>query len=161
MNAEELTIGDWVEFTSKYGYGKGQIDGIVPREGSAEPTTFTIWKKAKDGFTKFFVGVSKHCVRPIPLTEEILLKNGFERKSERLRHIEFELTINPNTEDEHWLVVKLHPANENCDINWAHIYFVPDSRIDLNTIETKIVNCGVHHLQHILRLCSIEKEIEL
>ena len=77
LRSIDLMIGDWVKFTSKYGYGTGQVVGIDPREGSAEPTTFTIWKKDKEGNTKFFVGVRKNCVEPIPLTTEILEKNGF------------------------------------------------------------------------------------
>ena len=77
MEANELMIGDWVKFTSKYGYGTGQVVGIEPREGSAEPTTFTILEKGKEGNTNLFVSVSKNCVNPIPLTPETLEKNGF------------------------------------------------------------------------------------
>lgn len=144
MRAKDLMVGDWVYDTILKGNTKVEILSLSGIRGDYHDN---VWDE------KTF--------ESIPLTEEILVKNGFERKSERLRHIEFELVINPDTEDEHWMVVKLHPANENCDVNWAHIYYVPSSRVDLNTIETKIVDCCVHHLQHILRLCGIDKDIEL
>lgn len=142
LRSVDLMIGDWV-LCDNTPYQIAEIGGMVCI--SAEQELFAALED----------------IDPIPLTPEILEKNGFENKSERFRHKVYELVLNANTEDEHYLVVRLHPANENCDIMWANIYYSPTSRIDLNTIETKIVNCHVHELQHCLRLVGIEHEIKL
>jgi hypothetical protein len=134
MEAKELMIGDWVEFTSKYGYGKGQIAGIEPREGSAEPTTFTIIKMDEQGNTRLYVGVSKVCVRPIPLTAEILEKNGFSDK-----YAYDDLS---------------YAADAGGDIIGVHI-------IGQRGVMDEMYFDYVHELQHALRLCGIEKTIEI
>ena len=139
MKANELMIGDWVEFTSKYGYGKGQIAGIEPREGSAEPTTFTIIKMDEQGNTLLYVGVSKVCVRPVPLTAEILEMNGFV----------------PDNFSPYYLPIKdgsirfsKHQYGLYCNI------LRPYQRYD------EVCNY-IHNLQHALRECGIDKEIVL
>ena len=75
MKANELMIGDWVKFLSRYDYGIGKVACIEPREGSAEPSTFSIIKD-----NKAFIGVRRNNVEPIPLTPEILVANGFESR---------------------------------------------------------------------------------
>ena len=135
MKANELMIGDWVKFTSKYGYGTGLVVGIEPREGSAEPTTFTIWKKDKEGNTKFFVGVSKNCVEPIPLTPKFLEKNGF-KDSDFFGELLYK----------DWQIISdCHHLAARCGEGWNF------------DIPCKFV----HELQHALRLCGIEKEITI
>ena len=136
MRANELMIGDFVMFTSKFGYGIGQIEGIEPREGSAEPTTFTIRKKDKDGNTILFVGVGRTCVKPITLTLEILEKNGFELRDGFLYH---RIDDNP------------------------HHYDFKLKNGGVFTSEGYTLECGiyyltiryVHELQNALRLCGL------
>jgi len=79
MKANELMIGDWVRIEHyKYEYLNciGQIAGINEREGSIEPRTFNVIYE-KDGKKGLNVGVSKRNVFPVPITKEILEKNGF------------------------------------------------------------------------------------
>ena len=139
MKANELMIGDWVEFTSKYDCGTGQIAAIEPMEGTADPTTFSIIKNKQDG-SHFYVGVSKNGVRPISLTAEILEKNGFESTpapSER---------VWKDNGQEVWL------DNEGKNY-WANIKngeFYFEGYIE-----------HTHELQHCLKLVGINKEIIL
>lgn len=145
MKASELMIGDWVKFTSKYGYGTGQVVGIEPMEGTADPTTFTIWKKDKEGNTKFFVGVSKNGVEPIPFTPEILKKNGFGY-------------VESDSELSHYY---LGEPQYCADMNF-HIGTDRKGRFWLNYHNNSIYGLRyVHELQHALRLFGTGREIEL
>lgn len=146
MKPEEMMLGDWVEFTSKYGYGKGQIAGIEPREGSAEPTTFTIIKMDEQGNTRLYVGVSKVCVRPIPLTAEILEKNGFGYRSLGGAEEWF-------IADDYYDIV----VHEWSDSIWVFKY----ESTEMNTPHEQRVFGYVHNLQHALRENGIDKEIVL
>lgn len=113
MKVEELSIGDWV------------IDG----ENIAQITSITC-----DGIieTTFNEYSNIEAIEPIPLTPEILEKNGF--------------------------VYNNLPFVQAWEQNGLSIY------------GDGLINCGqnvslkcqyVHQLQHILRDCDIDKEIEL
>ena len=138
MTPKELMIGDWVKFTSKYGYGTGQIAGIEPKEGAVEPSTFTIHKRDKDGNTKLFIGVSRTCVKPIPLTDEILKKNGFEYYHKNFASLSYD-----------------HPFRLKM-VEWPDENGIGLWRMD-GIIEIRFV----HQLQHILNLIGYDKEIIL
>ena len=143
MKASDLMIGDWVQFFSKYvGNAIGVIGGIEPREGSVEPSTFSVFKYIKDKEevkTHVFFGVSRHFVKGIPLTQEILEKNGFARLS---------TTYLLQGNDSFWLD---NPSNPN---DYKDNYWI---RVNERGINIKYV----HELQHALKLCGIEKEIVL
>jgi hypothetical protein len=143
MKATDLMIGDWVKFTSKYGYGTGQIVGIEPREGSADPSTFTIYKKDKDGNTKFFVAVSRTCIEPIPLTPEILEKNGFDISDGEVMQYDFI----EDGQKYHFTLRQMYNKQGERD-GFSFFAF---------NVLTLILS--IHELQHALRLCKIEKEI--
>ena len=103
MKANELMIGDWVIGCSGEPFKIGIVD-----------PDFLYWNE----------------IQPIPLTQEILEKNGFI-----------------------------------CD---GGSWWYQDFRIVLSTSKGVSVVCGrqkrfefVHQLQQALRLCGIEKEIEL
>lgn len=86
-------------------------------------------------------------VEPIPLTSEILEKNGFE-KAENIQLYYYCLGIDDR--------VSLH--DYVCDINSSNTWHVHIDSEDYCTI----ANCEltyVHELQQILRLCKIDKEI--
>ena len=79
--------------------------------------------------------------RPIPLTEDILVKNGFDKK-----YFDYDFSYDLY-EDDNVSFVRLYDHGEG-------VFFTETSGGD-------IVITYVHQLQHLLRLCGIEKEIEL
>ena len=120
MNVKDIMIGDFVEYNSQI----TKVIGI-----------------SSDGFidvTGEFENVAIGTVQPIPITPEILEKNGFT----------YEKVF-------------------NCYSNeYANIRFVEKNGRLTATIITDIASVMisiryVHELQHALRLCKIDKEIVL
>ena len=133
-------LGDWVEFVSsknKHHYGIGQIAGINPLEGSVEPTTFNVCKKYEDGKTCLFIGVSRFCVKTVSITPEILEKNGFVHYEED----------EDSFRDKDCVFIKQNLGGYGVCL-------------DKNRTVSGLFNY-VHELQHALKLCGIEKTIEL
>ena len=127
MKATDLMIGDWVQ-------------GFVPNTNSrveAIPSEYRLGVLT-NGVT-YIVSVADD-FQPIPLTPEILKKNGFEPTS-----AQSEMLLQGEGQ-EVWL-------NNHGENFWANI------KNDKYYFEG-YVKC-VHELQHALRLCGIEKEVEL
>ncbi len=132
MKSNELMIGDLIRFFSKYDCGIGKVAGIEPREGSAEPTTFTIIKDKK-----MLIGVSRNWVKPITITADILEKNGFEKDPE-----------------DGTMCLAIGDFEE---VTWR----ADTLKIYSLSASLELISCVyVHQLQHAMRLCGIEKEIE-
>jgi hypothetical protein len=77
MKASELSIGDWVKVLNYYWDGSpyiGQVDGIMKKHG-------TYYLRFGDALSTEI----DMCV-PIPLTPEILEKNGFNGGLDRIHH---------------------------------------------------------------------------
>lgn len=145
MKASELSIGDWVKVLNYYWDGSpyiGQVDGIVKKHG-------TYYLQFVDAFSADI----DRC-EPIPLTPEILQKNGFELKEEDETHTTY-----------------VSVWNGNAIISFA---FFKETMYDVDTVLQcefgfdggldRLHHCHtqyVHQLQHALRLCGFEKEIEL
>ena len=134
MRADEsLMIGDWI------------LDGHV----YAQVTSITcdgIIETTHNEFSNI------ELVEPIPLTPEILEKNGFKRDP-LWHHCDKDL-------DNYSISVQLGYANR---IEYIKITekgkdnVIPSERTKLYLTHIKFV----HQLQHALRLCGIEKEIVL
>jgi len=145
MNANELFIGAHVKFLGK----ERKIKSIITKDTGIEISFYG----------KNPVVVSLDEIEPIPLTPEILEKNGFKiDKNETYCKMYFfacNLGKIPQTVVEFYFygegvladtLFKCWTKPESCDgENSIHI-------CDLKY---------VHHFQHALRLCGIEKEIEL
>lgn len=127
MEANELMIGDWADFASEL--GDQPIAKIITVN------------------YLYMLDSGRMVVRPIPLTPEILEKNGFNEEQKRVRfvvsHKEYQLTYYFNS-------------------NWFSIYK------NANGSDYPIFICAfqerikyVHELQHALRLCKVDKEIVL
>ena len=116
MKSENLMVGDWYYWEA---------------EGKKYPLQVT-----KDTFSLSDEGISNF--QPIPLTQEILEKNGFEKHISDTRmffhHDEYRLS---------YYIVNKH--------------FTIYNQIDGSLVQRVIVN--VHELQHALKLCGIDKEI--
>lgn len=131
MKATELMIGDVVTFKDC------QNDAI--------PTIVEIWQVSADGNALVFIDGSKALdeitvdddVVGLPLTAEILGKNGFEEDGG------YWLLEDKETEDYLLLLGK---------ISNAFVLFTAGITIGLRY---------VHELQHLYRICGISKQIEL
>ena len=129
MEANELMIGDWVihpyyKHPSKIVYFNGSRVRVEYEEVEAES------------------------LRPIPLTPEILEKNGFtEIKG---AYPTFQIDI-------YGYLIKVKFPKENKETNNENPFLVIDSRPSYYSSECLYV----HELQHVLKLLGIKKEIEL
>lgn len=125
MKANEVQIGDYVNY-------RGQIikvTSLYDKGGSNEVG----WSDKES------VWVNGRCIEPIPLTPEILEKNGF--------HEEWD-------ED-----IKLMVC-DTITIEIGNNYkLFKDGKMYLRRVLAPLYY--VHQLQHALRLCGIEKTIEL
>ena len=133
MKANELTIGDLVKIKDAEFPDHAQVNGIIKKHGA-------YYAMFGDSLT---VIVDK--IEAIPLTMDILLKNGFTKK--------FDYKCTLFYEDYYDLY-----AWEFNDGMWQicghskEFAGIPDQQVDV---------CYVHELQHALRLFGIDKEIEL
>jgi hypothetical protein len=135
MKPEELMIGDWV-------YNTHHEKNIC-----ITPYDFFVHGHDENG-DQYLNCSCKPCfgrdLEPIPLTPEILEKNGFALidEKEKMYRLNF-------AEDESVCVT----ADFKCEEPFVHVR---------NTCYQATPYCRyVHQLQHALRLCGIEKEIEL
>ena len=125
MKAEELMVGDWV--CTEHDAIPRQIDWIRTGEVGL------LWNKV----------VTPPYLVPIPLTPEILEKNGFELGG--VLHNTYSVG------DSNYTITIGKYGRGQCDI-MNHLFHIGV------TMEC----CGtVHELQHALRLCGIEKEIKI
>ena len=126
LKISDLSVGDWVR----------DKNGIYAKVIGIEN-----WS---DGY---FLNIELHgvnvgvtplaSVHPIPITAEVLEKNGFERLLERDLFYHSEAGLEVAFEDGEWM----HTIN-------LHEYTI-------HTIS------GVHHIQHLLRVYGCEEEINL
>lgn len=141
MEAKDLMIGDWVRISDDDTdeYFDAQIKGVdfldnvyAPIPGEEKPCPFSI-----------------DCVEPIPLTPEILEKNGFENVSvitvgtAKMRWV----SEDTRTEITIWMDDTLPMGIVK------NVYYEDEVSYTLPFPGT------VHQLQHALRLCEIDKEI--
>lgn len=130
MRVTDLMVGDWVYIHEPECKGH-RIDAIDELDGQV----------GADG------EVYDECdIRPIPLTEEILMKNGFEKCHD------------DEAPAEECYFFRL--LNKQC--GWFDIdAFGLEEELGAEFTYHDINIHYVHQLQHLLRLCGIEKEIEL
>lgn len=137
LHTKDLMIGDWVIVYEKSMPVKAKVEGVFGKMATVL------------GCQRI---VEKSFVEPIPLTPEILAKNGFHYTNEhtlkgadtyilRLEQRGFDFTI----------TIKLND------------YFALDSYDDrvYRLVEISTGKWYVHELQHALRLCGIEHDIIL
>ena len=159
MKAEELMLGDWVLVEGKplqvtnVSFLGGDIirvmNPIMSYDIAYASNIVALSKGAKD--------INK--IEPIPLTEEILHKNGFKNDVLAQKSIIAEGASN-------FSVILISEDNRitlnNIDeyLNSFNKWTVHIDTEDMRTMCTAEITY-VHELQHILKLCKIEKEIIL
>ena len=133
MKANELMIDDWV-------YNKN-IDKPI----QIYPTIFSQMFRSNPNAT-----TEDYNIFPITLTAEILEKNGFKARNRYIWE-----------QKDNYCCIKLNIAPK-IEIE-GEIFGEPPIllQIDGATFSLNIIIEYVHELQHALRLCEIEKEIEL
>ena len=140
IKAEELSIGDWVNVLNYHWDGSpyaGKVDGIIKKHGTY--------------YLQFGSALSAEIDRcePIPITKEILEKNGFviKKKWAQMGNFGNSPLIMWHFEDE----PILHDFKHELEIH----------QNDTGKVHVQIPCEYVHKLQHALRLCGITKNIEL
>ena len=131
MKANELMIGDWVKFP----IGNEKVIDLPYIEGRGICASFAA------SATLFPVEIEK--LEPIPLTAEILEKNGFDVTDSEVAQYHFE----EDGQKMHFSLRKMYDKHgkHNGYSFWA-----------FNILPLVIY---VHELQHALKLCGIDKEI--
>ena len=132
MKASDLMIGDWVLYENKP-TGVSEISYY-----NDDDPTICVWGTN-------YVADEKE-IAPIPLTDEILEKNGFVDVGQQVLQYEDGL---------YWVWYELDTHRLGIDANnnsWDG---------ESTTPMLRVVIFDVHQLQHALHLCGIDKEIVL
>lgn len=137
MKASDICVGDWLNIYT-FPNDNPKQDDLFPAKVSAV-SVFDPFKDPDDVTVELVIpntdGIASRPLNtclPIKLTEEILVKNGWRKES---------ITIDGDYANWHG---EIPICQEEDEFNYE--------RIELTY---------VHQLQHLLRLCDIEKEIEL
>ncbi len=157
MNENELMVDDWVYgCTDPYSPDEEQkkfpvrvirieLDGDIYTMGknpSDDPYDYEWWN-----------------IEPIPITPEILEKNGFKKRENDIYHIGPRYVLTGGVEDYLVIVMPEDPPVHGVKfLTEIHTNCIGKSGV--NTLH----NCDieyVHQLQHALRLCGIKKEIKI
>lgn len=139
MDCKDLMIGDFVYVAR--GYDKHltieKVKGIIADKDEPYPITISTSET-----------VSLNDIKPIPLTDEILVKNGF-KKQEDVN--EWSYYKSKDGKGQYMILWSM-------DYNYLEIGSYTDEFGEFNRLGTMRY---VHQLQHALRLCGIEKELTI
>ena len=149
MKATDLMIGDWVELRYTHYLTKEEVVKVVKvdqiRKYDKDSEHYQAWSKEIGN-----LGDVEYLF-PIPLTAEILDKNGF--KDVDIVVVEARKLVWVSEEGRTEIIIWLDDTMpmvivKNFDLEEEVSYFLPYPR-------------SVNRLQHTLRLCGIDKQIEL
>lgn len=131
MDCKDLMIGDWVICNDL----KMQVAVIGETVGFLDCNNQVYW--AYEGFDRIY---------PIPITGEILVKNGLKKQ-----------------EANEWCYYKEQDGKGQFMILWSmdYNYLEIGSYTNAYGEFERFGVCYVHQLQHALRLCGIDMEIKL
>lgn len=136
MKANELMIGDWVRTTETNKPHNVQILGIEVVDYNEMKYLINVDNGRYDWHCEL------HEIEPIPLTPEILEKNGFVSQS----NIGY--------------IIDDYDGEQIIYDSWNHrLRIIKDYKVCLD-IEL-FDDLATHELQHALTICGIEKEIEI
>lgn len=131
IDVKELQLGDWVLYTE---FGKNMPTQVEDIESSGR-----VWLKGENEYT------TDAYIDPIPFTEEIIKKNDINKQGWDLRFIIAKSKRTKSKKREKIIYINTYRYNndtyEETDVLLAIRY--------------------VHELQHVLRVCKIDKEIVL
>lgn len=142
MKATDLMIGDWV-LISVWDCNPFPSKVTSINYNSYQGKDYVDWIDTEDEEE-----IGMYIVQPIPLTPEILEKNGFPYNNKERLYYPFSnkaFAIERDEHDDQVFYYSMYVYNPYSSFNWHEI------------IEIRYV----HELQHALRLCGIDKEIVL
>ena len=143
MKANELMIGDWARLRYKHWVTNEEVvkDFKVSQVRKAwDGDELDAWCSESGNMGK----VSR--LEPIPLTPEILEKNGFDVSDPEVAQYHFK----EDGQRMHFSLRRMYDSKTGEADGYSFFAF--------NVLSLVVY---VHDLQHALRLCGIEKEIEL
>lgn len=138
LHAKDLMVGDWIMVDNC----PKKVTSIMITDNGVEQI-YTFGKTCQ-------VGTLLFSIQPIPLTTEILEKNGCV----------YDYDHEECVADYTYVTIKgyqYHEENVLIDYCNGHIRLINDIT---NTVVDIDINY-VHELQHALKLCGIEKEVQL
>lgn len=155
MKANELMIGDWVCYNRPNNYNTK----VIQIRHTDDPLDDCEWyieseRDLKDPIYHRLDMISCSILSPILLTSEILEKNGFTK------YLDTDDIYTSTIGEDMWMYIQLikdatlvtidieKPTPDGLDVDDIFHFFKSDKMY-------------VHELQHILKLCGIDKEIEL
>lgn len=143
MDCKDLMVGDWVNYWILNLNAK--VFSILGNH------TIGIQFVDKNNKVEAMHGLIEKVIRPIPLTSDILVKNGFEKQGDL-----YQYHINAGNGYTRIDIIDLQ------DGVWSYDIDVYDKFADAHKIHHDD-DCflKLHQLQHLLRLCGIEKEITI
>lgn len=136
MKTTDLMIGDWIQY----------YDCNLEKQCYAQVTSIQA-----DGVEQYIqtsdsdVYYSVEEYKPILLTEEILVWNRFEHDPHKDSHFYW---------DDEYKEVDIHEISDS-------IWLIEAEDLEFSMPTQRAIVCNVHELQHALKLCGIDKEIEL
>ncbi len=133
MKTNELMIGDWVLHHN---------DGCIDAMNDTAPYDEAIRIEQSD-FELDECFWSR--LDPIPITPEILEKNGFKRPNERVRYF---------MDSDDYYDVAIHEITDS-------IWYFEYQNCEVHLPPCCVHIAHVHELQHVLHLCGIDKEITI
>ena len=136
MKANELMIGDWVNL-SKGNWSENRQVELIDIEMIAD---------------------SVYLAKPIPLTPEILEKNGFKFDGSGQRSM---MLMTPYGESGTRWNLYVGLKHKTIDVFSAPPVEKSPGWRKSNKIYLEVCGCYLHELQHALRLCGIDLEIKL
>ncbi len=138
MKAEELMAGNWVK--------------VLPSGLPIRVAAVHHKKVAYHAYVHKLTWVREGLLKPIPLTGEILEKNGFVLQVVSAVTKEYHYILGDDTDDMLFVTI-------NKNTGFVKIYYCPIDTIRM--IDVNIPRCGVHQLQQALSLAGIKKNIIL
>ena len=139
MKAKELMIGDWVKVIEpdRYAGAQGTILSLTSQEGGYYEINIS-----DVNYGYLTTDIFNEDIEPIPITKEILEKNGFEKDARNESYYKW-----------NWYILQDN-VSYDMETGIVRLFKVSD-----------LTFCHpigyVHELQHALRLCEIDKEIVL
>lgn len=157
MDITKLMIGDWVWCGSNY----GKVAEIFILHDSLLITVNNRRNKYFEEVNPFEVTTDAEDIRPIPLTQEILEKNGFiwgytSKEEDAMSQIGV-LAEEGLVYDEGAGSIKIIFPNESD----GGVIVLSDQNFDRDITFIFVNIIYLHELQHALKLCGIEKEINV